>query len=92
MSMTEAQYLSPPEWDEEANRLAIAWDEESKRLRRMKEQLCTLGEALENADELSRPVRDEIGTLLDRQEERAIALESWVETLRDRLENRGVRV
>ncbi len=90
--MTEAQYLSPPEWDEEANRMAIIYDEETKRLRRMKEQLCTLEEALENADMLDRLVRAGMDTLLARQEDSAIILENRVETLRDRLESRGVRM
>ena len=90
--MTEARYLSPPEWDEEANRMAIIYDEETKRLRRMKEQLRTLGEALENADTLDRLVRAGMDTLLARQEDSAIILENRVETLRDRLESRGVRM
>lgn len=90
--MTELQYLLPPEWDEEANRMAIIYDEESKRLRRMKEQLCTLEEALENADMLDRLVRAGMDALLAQQEDSAIILENRVETLRDRLENRGVRV
>lgn len=90
--MTEARYLSPPEWDEEANRMAIIYDEETKRLRRMKEQLRTLGEALENADMLDRLVRAGMDTLLARQEDSAIILENRVETLRDRLESRGVRM
>ena len=90
--MTEARYLSPPEWDEEANRMAIIYDEETKRLRQMKEQLRTLGEALENADMLDRLVRAGMGALLAQQEDSAIILENRVETLRDRLENRGGRV
>lgn len=90
--MTEAQYLSPPEWDEEANRMAIIYDEETKRLRRMKEQLCTLEEALENADMLDRLVRAGMDTLLARQEDYAIILENRVETLRDRLETQGIEI
>ena len=77
--MTEARYLSPPEWDEEANRMAIIYDEETKRLRQIKEQLCTLEEAFENADALDRLVRAGIDALLDRQRGFVIELEKRIE-------------
>ncbi len=90
--MTEARYLSPPEWDEQLNADAADYESKVCLLRRLNEETDAIGEALENALHIDAEIKKSIGILLDSLVDCNLALETRVEALRDRLENRGVRV
>jgi hypothetical protein len=90
--MTESRYLRPPEGNERANEMALAYDLESRRLRTMREQFDTLADALENADQLTPEVRRGMKALLDQQECILLELEDNTETLRANLSEMGVEV
>ena len=90
--MTEPRYLRPPEGNERANEMALAYDRDSRRLSLMQEQFDTLAEALENASQLDAGVRGGIEKLLDKQECILLELEENVETLKANLGEMGVEV
>lgn len=90
--MTEPRYLRPPEENERANEMALAYDRESRRLSHMREQLDTLADALENATLFNPKVHKGMKELLDKQECIFLDLEENVETLRANLGEMGVEV
>lgn len=90
--MTEARWLSPKPENELANRMAIAYDEDSKRLAAMKEETELLLTDLENSYYIDEKIKRLIGGLLDKQDAINAELEDNVEALRFRLEDMGVYV
>lgn len=90
--MTEPRYLRPPEGNERANEMALAYDQDSRRLRAMQEQFDALAEALENATLFNPKVYEDMEKLLDQQERILLDLEKNVETLKANLGEMGVEV
>ncbi len=90
--MTEAQWLSPKPENELANRMAIAYDEDSRRLAAMKDETELLMTDLENSYYIDSKIKGMIGALLDKQDAINAELEDNVEALRFRLEDMGVDV
>ena len=90
--MTEPRYLRPPEENERANEMARAYDQDSRRLSHMREQLDTLADALENATLFNPKVHKGMKELLDKQERIFLDLEENVDTLRANLGEMGVEV
>lgn len=90
--MTEAQYLSPPEWDEQLNADVADYESKTRLLKRLKEETDAIGEALENALCIDAGIKKSIGILLDSLIDCNLALESRVEALRGRLETQGIEI
>lgn len=90
--MTEAQWLSPKPENELANRMAIAYDEDSRRLAAMKDETELLMTDLENSYYIDSKIKGMIGALLDKQDSINAELEENVEAMKFRLEEMGVAV
>ena len=90
--MTEAQWLSPKPENELANRIAVAYDEDSRRLAAMKGETELLLTDLENSHYIDSKIKGLIGALLDKQDSINAELEENVDAMKFRLEGMGVEV
>lgn len=84
--------IVPPDENELANRMAIAYDEDSRRLEAMKCETELLMTDLENSYYIDSKIKGLISALLDKQDAINAELEDNVEALRFRLEDMGVAV
>lgn len=84
--------IVPPDENELANRMAIAYDEYSRRLAAMKDETELLMTDLENSYYIDSKIKGLISALLDKQDAINAELEDNVEALRYRLEDMGVAV
>lgn len=84
--------IVPPDENELANRMAIAYDEDSRRLAAMKDETEMLMTDLENTNYIDSKIKGLISALLDKQDAINAELEDNVEALRFRLEDMGVAV
>lgn len=84
--------IVPPDENELANRIAIAYDEDSRRLAAMKDETEMLMTDLENSYYIDSKIKGLISALLDKQCDINMELEDNVEALRFRLEDMGVAV
>lgn len=84
--------IVPHDENELANRMAIAYDEDSRRLAAMKDETELLLTDLENSHYIDSKIKGLIGALLDKQDAINAELEDNVEALRFRLEDMGVAV
>lgn len=84
--------IVPHDENEIANRMAIAYDEDSRRLAAMKDETEMLMTDLENTNYIDSKIKGLISALLDKQDAINAELEDNVEALRFRLEDMGVAV
>lgn len=84
--------IVPHDENELANRMAIAYDEDSRRLAAMKDETEMLMTDLENTNYIDSKIKGLISALLDKQDAINAELEDNVEALRFRLEDMGVAV
>ena len=84
--------IVPHDENELANRMAIAYDEDSRRLAAMKDETEMLMTDLENTNYIDSKIKGLISALLDNQDAINAELEDNVEALRFRLEDMGVAV
>ena len=84
--------IVPHDENELANRMAIAYDEDSRRLAAMKDETEMLMTDLENTNYIDSKIKGLISALLDKQDAINAELEDNVEALRFRLEDLGVAV
>lgn len=84
--------IVPHDENELANRMAIAYDEDSRRLAAMKDETEMLMTDLENTNYIDSKIKGLISDLLDKQDAINAELEDNVEALRFRLEDMGVAV
>lgn len=90
--MTEAQWLSPKPENEIANRMAIAYDEDSRRLAAMKDETEILMTSVEDSYYIDSRIRKLIRALLERQDKINYDLEIELEQTKIFLEDMGVYV
>lgn len=82
-----------PHYENElANRMAIAYDEDSRRLAAMKDETELLMTDLENTNYIDSKIKGLISALLDKQDAINAELEDNVDALKNRLEDMGVYV
>lgn len=84
--------IVPHDENELANRMAIAYDEDSRRLAAMKEETELLMTDLENSYYIDSKIKGLISALLDKQDAINMELEDNVDALKNRLEDMGVAV
>lgn len=84
--------IVPPDVNELANRMAIAYDEDSRRLAAMKDETELLMTDLENTNYIDSKIKGLISALLDKQDAINAELEDNVDALKNRLEDMGVYV
>lgn len=84
--------IVPPDENELANRMAIAYDEDSRRLAAMKDETELLMTDLENTNYIDSKIKGLISALLDKQDAINAELEDNVDALKNRLEDMGVSV
>lgn len=84
--------IVPHDENELANRMAIDYDEDSRRLAAMKDETELLMTDLENSYYIDSKIKGLISALLDKQDAINAELEDNVEALRFRLEDMGVAV
>ena len=84
--------IVPHDENELANRMAIAYDEDSRRLAAMKDETEMLMTDLENTNYIDSKIKGLISALLDKQDAINAELEDNVDALKNRLEDMGVSV
>lgn len=84
--------IVPHDENDLANRMAIAYDEDSRRLAAMKDETELLMTDLENSYYIDSKIKGLISALLDKQDAINAELEDNDEALRFRLEDMGVAV
>ena len=81
--------IVPHDENELANRMAIAYDEDSRRLAAMKDETELLMTDLENTNYIDSKIKGLISALLDKQDAINAELEGNVDALKNRLEDMG---
>lgn len=84
--------MIPHDENELANRMAIAYDEDSRRIAAMKDETELLMTDLENSYYIDSKIKGLISALLDKQDAINAELEDNVDALKNRLEDMGVYV